>query len=166
MSDAAIELYEYHSWANRAILNHLGSLPENVWRQETAGIYPSISGVMSHMYAMDAMWLCMLRQRPFDEARALLLRLKEQTSQEGLEDVRERFLHIESKYRQWLLTEDLNDSLLLAHPVHGVVNASLSRIIQHIVNHGAYYRGHLSAMLCQLGHADVPTDYLLYLYTG
>ncbi|MEH7531611.1 DinB family protein, partial [Priestia megaterium] len=31
-------------------------------------------------------------------------------------------------------------------------------------NHGTYHRGNITAMLRQLGHPGVMTDYVLYLY--
>jgi uncharacterized damage-inducible protein DinB len=37
-------------------------------------------------------------------------------------------------------------------------------MILHVVNHGTYHRGNITAMLRQMGYASVPTDYGIYLY--
>ncbi|MFC5647988.1 DinB family protein [Paenibacillus solisilvae] len=47
----------------------------------------------------------------------------------------------------------------------GAFNARCVDYIQHIVNHGTYHRGNVTAMLRQLGHPETMTDYGYYLYT-
>ncbi|MEY9869279.1 putative damage-inducible protein DinB [Peribacillus sp. B2I2] len=34
----------------------------------------------------------------------------------------------------------------------------------HVVNHGTYHRGNITAMLRQMGYASISTDYGLYLF--
>ncbi len=46
----------------------------------------------------------------------------------------------------------------------GTFNARCVDYIQHMVNHGTYHRGNVTAMLRQLGYAGTPTDYAYYLY--
>ncbi len=36
-------------------------------------------------------------------------------------------------------------------------------ILNHVVNHGTYHRGNVTAMLRQQGYAGVATDYLFFL---
>lgn len=48
---------------------------------------------------------------------------------------------------------------------YGPFQARCADLVQHIVNHGAYHRGNMTAMLRQLGYPGTPTDYSLYLYT-
>lgn len=49
------------------------------------------------------------------------------------------------------------------HPKYGSLNTRFSEILQHVVNHGTYHRGNVTAMLRQQGYAGFPTDYLFYL---
>jgi uncharacterized damage-inducible protein DinB len=36
--------------------------------------------------------------------------------------------------------------------------------MQHVVNHGTYHRGNITAMLRQLGSKGISTDFIFYLY--
>ncbi|WP_425464427.1 DinB family protein [Paenibacillus oralis] len=48
----------------------------------------------------------------------------------------------------------------------GEFTARYADFIQHLVNHGTYHRGNVTAMLRQLGHPGTPTDFGFYLYTS
>ncbi|MDQ0113805.1 putative damage-inducible protein DinB [Paenibacillus harenae] len=47
----------------------------------------------------------------------------------------------------------------------GAFQARYVDFIQHLVNHGTYHRGNVTAMLRQIGHPGTPTDFGFYLYT-
>ncbi len=165
MSNHVIELYEYHVWANRIVFDHLRKLPEDVWNKDITSVFPSVSSLMSHIYAVDTMWLSVMRERSsFDEARALVMRLLEESNMENLEGMEKRFNETESEYREFLNTCEPEKIISLEHPVFGPVNTPLSKLVQHVVNHGTYHRGNLTAMLRQLGHKGVPTDYVFYMF--
>jgi uncharacterized damage-inducible protein DinB len=53
--------------------------------------------------------------------------------------------------------------MTIEHPQYGRLDTSISEIVQHVVNHGTYHRGNLTAMLRQQGHPGIATDYLFYL---
>nr|WP_305586406.1 DinB family protein [Fictibacillus sp. WQ 8-8] len=38
-------------------------------------------------------------------------------------------------------------------------------MVLHVVNHGTYHRGNISAMLHQLGDSSVMNDYAFYWYS-
>jgi uncharacterized damage-inducible protein DinB len=44
------------------------------------------------------------------------------------------------------------------------MKTSVSELVPHVVNHGTYHRGNITAMLRQMGYASVSTDYGIYLY--
>jgi uncharacterized damage-inducible protein DinB len=60
--------------------------------------------------------------------------------------------------------QDLDKVTTIQHPHFGSLQAPFSELVQHVVNHGTYHRGNIAAMLRQLGHKGVPTDYVFYLY--
>ncbi|WP_379865959.1 DinB family protein [Laceyella putida] len=41
---------------------------------------------------------------------------------------------------------------------------NLSELVQHVVNHGTYHRGNITAMLRQLDNKGTFTDFIFYLY--
>ncbi len=54
---------------------------------------------------------------------------------------------------------------MLDNPWASLRETSLSEMILHVVNHGTYHRGNISAMLHQLGDSSVMTDYAFYWYS-
>lgn len=47
----------------------------------------------------------------------------------------------------------------------GLREISISEMVLHVVIHGTYQRGDISAMLHQLGDSSVMTDYVIYWYS-
>ncbi|QGH35649.1 hypothetical protein GI584_17035 [Gracilibacillus salitolerans] len=48
------------------------------------------------------------------------------------------------------------------HPQYGLCAFTLVDLVHHVVNHGTYHRGNISAMLHQQGERGVPTDYVYF----
>lgn len=165
MTNQTLKLYEYHAWANHRVFEHLQQLPEEVWTQQMTSVFPSVRALLSHIYAVDAMWLSVMQEAPFDEARALLKRLLEETKEVAIDELQERFERTAEDYRNFLAPLDAGQAISVSHPQYGSVLTPISDLVQHMVNHGTYHRGNLTAMLRQCGHPGVPTDYMFYLYT-
>lgn len=58
----------------------------------------------------------------------------------------------------------IEEVIAIEHPKYGKLDTPISGMIKHIVNHGTYHRGNITAMLHQQGESGVPTDYVFYLY--
>ncbi len=101
MPNQIIQLYEYHVWANRRVFEHLRKLPEDLWTKDMISVFPSVCSLMSHIYAMDTMWFSVMRERPFDEARTLVMRLIEESKMESLEGMEKRFMETEAEYKDF-----------------------------------------------------------------
>ncbi|WNC15198.1 DinB family protein [Brevibacillus brevis] len=71
------------------------------------------------------------------------------------------FAEVAEKFKDFFSQIDLDGSSSYSHPVMGTLVAPYSTIIQHVVNHGTYHRGNISAML---GHAGASHDYIFYLF--
>ncbi|WDL95624.1 hypothetical protein JC200_00390 [Alicyclobacillus sp. ALC3] len=48
-----LEMYNYHAWANKTLLERLKQLPSEVFHREIKSVFPSISSVISHVYTVD-----------------------------------------------------------------------------------------------------------------
>ncbi len=57
----AKNMYQYHVWANKALLERIKELPSNVLYKEVRSSYPTIAQTFSHIFAVDAMWLQVLK---------------------------------------------------------------------------------------------------------
>jgi uncharacterized damage-inducible protein DinB len=75
------------------------------------------------------------------------------------------FHDLTENYKDFLnKQEDMDKMLVLDTPWAGRRETSLSEMVLHIVTHGSYHRGNITAMLRQMGHASVTTDLTSYWY--
>ncbi|QAS02754.1 damage-inducible protein DinB [Bacillus subtilis] len=165
MSDFAFKLYEYNVWANQQIFNRLKELPKEVYHQEIQSVFPSISHVLSHVYLSDLGWIEVFSGKNLSDALALAEQLKEQTEAKEIEEMEDLFLRLSERYILFLQQkEQLNKPLQIQNPSSGIMETTVSELLPHVVNHGTYHRGNITAMLRQAGYASAPTDYGLNLF--
>ena len=165
MKEPSLQQYNYHQWANKRFFEHLQSLPDVVYNQEIQSIFSSISEVIIHIYRVDAMWLSVMSGDPFKETMAKIKQIKERSTNKGLDQMQTLYTELADKYRHFIDgVDDLNAVITVEHPQYGALETSISQLVQHVVNHGTYHRGNITAMLRQQGYAGVPTDYVHYLY--
>ncbi|NHN31337.1 DinB family protein [Paenibacillus agricola] len=165
MKHHALQLYHYHVWANSAFIEHLKALPADVYTAKVESIFPSISTVLAHIYLMDVTWLSVMQNKKFDEVVAILGPLQQLTKDRSLTDMEVMYLELTEQYHAFFgQQEDMDKLMVCEHPQYGKLETKLSQLVQHVVNHGTYHRGNITAMLRQLGHAGVPTDYIFYLF--
>ncbi|UOQ45956.1 DinB family protein [Halobacillus salinarum] len=165
MSEHVREMYEYHFWANQRILEHLASLSPRYYHQEIESVFPSVAKVLSHIYLTDCMWLSILNGE--DMAEALESSRERGTQLEGieLEQLAEKYRLLGDEYLSFIQDQkDLEEIFVLNNPYTSIRETRISEIILHVVNHGTYHRGNISAMLHQMGEASVMTDYAFFWY--
>jgi uncharacterized damage-inducible protein DinB len=163
----ALQLYDYHMWANKKVFQHLKALPEGVYFQEVESVFPSISQLMVHLYRIDIVWLGVIRGESFNDIIAAVGRIPADMGQESIEHIESMYAELAESYNDFLHSqEDLNRVITCEHPQFGKLETQLHELMQHITNHGTYHRGNLTAMLRQMGHPGVPTDYIFYMYAG
>ncbi|MFD0085159.1 DinB family protein, partial [Priestia megaterium] len=79
-------------------------------------------------------------------------------------EMRQLFAGVTEQFRDLLRrTPDPDKAMTIHHPKYGSLDTRFSDILQHVVNHGTYHRGNVTAMLRQQGYSGVPTDYMFYL---
>lgn len=138
--------YDYHVWAYQTIMKRLKDLPRSVYRQEVTSVFPSIAKAMAHIYVTDYGWLDIMSGRDMAEALASAAPLAE-------------------RYSAFFAQQaDLEQKLVIDNPYARIRDTRLSEIILHVVNHGTYHRGNVTAMLNQLGHSSAMNDYALFWY--
>jgi uncharacterized damage-inducible protein DinB len=162
MTHSAIDMYDYHAWANKQILERLKELSNDVYHQEVQSVFPSISKVVSHMFIVDQLWYHIISGTSFSEALEIK---KVETDSKSIEEIDKMFDELTEQYKQFLHEqEDLDKKLMLDTPWAGRRETSLSEMVNHIVTHGAYHRGNITAMLRQMGYPSVTTDLTVYWY--
>lgn len=158
-------LLTYHAWANEKVLQYLSTLPDGVVNHELQSVFPSISATLTHLYVADNMWLALMRGQDNTAIFAHLPVWESEVKGAAIEDVCTRFSAVAQRYLDFVTTLPDRDAYAdYAHPTAGTLRARYTDIVQHVVNHGTYHRGNVTAMLRQMGIPGVATDYLWYLF--
>lgn len=161
----AVQLYEFHVWANNKLFGRLKELPKDIYDREVQSVFPSVAKTLVHMYTVDKIWLGVMQEKHKDEIQASIDQANEKSKNASLEDMEKMFLNLSEEYVDFLNNEsDLDKKISSEHPKFGRLDAHLSELVQHIVNHGTYHRGNLTAMIRQQGYSSIATDYVFYLY--
>ncbi|WP_235827856.1 DinB family protein [Brevibacillus migulae] len=161
----AIKLYDFHTWANQKFFQHLKELPESVIHGEVKSVFSSLHEGLVHILMIDQVWLYAIQGKSFEEIRTASGQLAGEAKGKGLDELERLYHSVKEKYLAYFDQQaDLDAHTSVSHPVYGTLQASYADLIQHVVNHGTYHRGNLTAMLRQMGHTGVPTDYIFYLY--
>lgn len=164
MSHEIIRQYEYHVWANKRLFEHLKQLPEEVYAAEVPSVFPSVAAVLEHLYVRDEMWLAAISGEKADLIQ-LVNRLTEEAKGLTASQLEERYNLVAGSFREFMAgVDDLDKLTSITHPRAGSMTAPISGLIQHVVNHGTYHRGNVTAILRQQGHPGVATDYIYFLY--
>lgn len=166
MSINAKQMYEYHVWANQTLINRLKELPEEVYTKEIQSVFSTVSKAISHIYTVDSCWLHILNGVSMPEALSISLPLQEQMEKKTIQEMESLYTELASRFTSVLDSLDnMDETITLDNPYAGVRDTSYSEIILQIVNHGTYHRGNITAMLRQMGHASVMTEYALFWYS-
>ncbi|WP_045520932.1 DinB family protein [Neobacillus niacini] len=159
-------LYNYHVWANQRIIDHLKTLSSEKYQKEMKSVFSSVSKVLSHIYLVDYGWLNILEGQNMNEAMQYSLQLQEKIEKLPIEVLEMEFHTLSTRFKSFLKSqEDIEKRIMLDNPWASLRETSLSEMILHVVNHGTYHRGNISAMLHQLGDSSVMTDYAFYWYS-
>jgi uncharacterized damage-inducible protein DinB len=165
MTHFALQFYDFNVWANKQIFKRLKELPKDAYRQEVQSVFSSMSNVLAHVYLSDLGWIEVFSGKNMNHALMLAEQLKEQTELKELEEMETMFFELSERYKSFLnQKENIDKSLVIENPSGDPMKTSVSELVPHVVNHGTYHRGNITAMLRQMGYASVSTDYGLYLY--
>lgn len=166
MSNVVMEMYDYHVWANKVIFDRLKELPSEIVDQDIQSVFPTITKTLAHIYMADAIWLDVLDGMEPKDAFAKGEKLQEDLQSISFDELESLFSELTKKFQSFFeQNQDLTRKMVLDNPYAGIKEFTLSQMVLHVVNHGTYHRGNIAAMLRQLGHSSVMTDYIVYLYS-
>lgn len=169
MKQYLLQQFDYHVWANQKVCEYLQELSEEVYRKEIVSVFPTIYDAMVHIYVIDRGWLSFFTAGGVtDMSVEYLERLKvsidsmvAETKGKRIEELGQMMNELAGRFRIFI---EQHEDIQAEYP-SGAYKARFMDYIQHIVNHGTYHRGNVTAMLRQLEHPGTPTDYGFYLYT-
>jgi len=163
MKKPAIKEYHYHSWANNRFFEHLQALPDEVYDKEVESVFSSVSEVIAHIYQVDQLWLSVMAGEPFEQNIKMFKKAQKKAEGKSLHAMEKLYHELSDQYAAFFDEQDLDEVITTEHPQYGKLEVSVAELVQHVVNHGTYHRGNITAMLRQQGHASVPNDYIIYL---
>lgn len=167
MTKLAVEMYNYHVWANQTMINRLKELPHEVYEKQITSVFPTIAKAMAHIYLVDLSWFEIASGISMIEALEASRAYTEAVECKSLEELERLYHELSERFKVFLSEqEDLDRVIVIDNPYAGVRETRLSEIILQIVNHATYHRGNVTAMLRQMGHASVMTEYALFWYQG
>lgn len=161
----AKNMYAYHVWANKVLLERTKELPSNVLYEEVSSSYPNVAQTFSHIYVVDVMWLNVFKGMDMQGALQASMAHLERTKSYSADEFVKSFEELASQYEEWFNSQkDLESKIELNNPWSGTRETAYSEILLHVANHGTYHRGNITTMLRQLGYASTMNDYCLYWY--
>ena len=161
----AKNMYKYHVWANKVLLERIKELPNNVLYEEVSSSYPNIAQTFSHIYVVDVMWLQVLKGMDMQEALEASMVILEKANSYSLDEFVKYFEELALQYEEWMTSQrDFEQKINLNNPWSGARETAYSEILFHVANHGTYHRGNITTMLRQLGYASIMNDFCLYWY--
>lgn len=165
MKHPIFQQYNYHKWANERIFDHLGQLPEDVFTRQIDSVFPSVREVVVHIYLTDGMWLSVMSGDAFRNTMSVIKQLKKNCLDLNMEELRNYYSVVAKGYDALLVAQGGPDRVIpIEHPKFGNLKSPVSALVMHVVNHGTYHRGNITAMLRQMGHAGTPTDFVHFLF--
>lgn len=165
MKHSAIQQFNYHAWSNHRVFDHLNSLPGDLYTREVESVFPTLQDVLVHLYQVDTMWLSVMSGDSFKKTMALIKQHEEKSKGRPLDELRNLFGEAEQSYASFFdQLDDPDAGISINHPRYGSLQTTVAELVGHVVNHGTYHRGNITAMLRQMGHSGVPTDYVFYLF--
>ncbi|NRF90353.1 damage-inducible protein DinB [Paenibacillus frigoriresistens] len=155
MTHPALEMYNYHVWANQTMLNRLKELPQDVYNKEIQSVflrYPRRSLIYTWWMRAEAMT---------DSAQMTV-----GVESKSIEEMEKMYVQISERFKTLLnQQENMEKRIVLDNPYTRPRETSLSEMVLQVVNHATYHRGNITAMLRQMGDASVMTEYALYWYS-
>lgn len=156
MSGQIVQGYDYNIWANERVLQHLRTLPEELFLTEVNLGFKSMAEVLGHLASADEVWFARIKE---EEPPSLAAK-----SFSSIEQASNHITGLQSRIRQHLTSiSDFEKRVIYRNTMGQEFQNSISEIIQHVVNHGTYHRGNITTILRYLGHSGIMTDYIAFL---
>ncbi|MEY2300755.1 DinB family protein [Bacillus tropicus] len=167
MKEYMLKQVDYHAWANIRLFNRLKELPnyDTIFTEQMQSVFPSIKDTFAHIYITDQVWLHILHGKSMNEAIQGREELRKKMENKSLHELEKMFENMANQYKDFLSTiQDVNAAFVIENPYVGKLETSILELVQHVVNHGTYHRGNITAMIRQLGHSSTMMDFVLYLH--
>jgi len=155
----------YNAWANRQLVDWLGTKPVERMEEEVPSSFPTIKKTLLHIYKTQLFFLDVIKkqQKSYDEDAASFY------EEDPVMTVPQLFDHIVGQsealasFVQILNEDGLLEKVRTTTPWFAS-DQPRYELIQHCMNHSTYHRGQIITVGRNLGMTDAPmTDFNFYL---
>jgi uncharacterized damage-inducible protein DinB len=151
-----VALLKYDAWAITHVFRAVESLDATQYQQDMKATHGGIQGTISHIYAVQRLWLTRWTGKGANELSMVQLFQGE---------LRGRWASLQAE--QMVYVTERTDEELLAPFTYKDLRGTpfyqpLWQQVQHVVNHCSYHRGQITVMLRQCGVTPVQTDLIAY----
>jgi uncharacterized damage-inducible protein DinB len=132
---------------------HLKKKPLSDYQKPMQSVFPTIAHTVQHIYDVDALWLSRCKEGEYFEKAVI------HTPNEA----EKAFAQLHDQIAEFAGSVDTAEQVRYQNSAGTVFVNTVDDILRHLVNHGTYHRGNLAAMLRQMGHPGISTDYIYFL---
>lgn len=153
-------LIGYKCWADNILYDALSALPQEQLAEERPMLFGSILRLLNHVYAMDRVWRHNL------EGTRHGLETRSPGNTPKFTDLRGHQSEMNRWYKGYVAGLSSNSAReKVVFTFIGGEESAIERcnVIQHIVNHSTYHRGHIEGVLYQIGVEPPTTDLPVYI---
>ncbi len=158
MEQKLIQILQYDYWANKKLLDHINSLPEEIFHKEMNSVFPTLAETFYHIFRGQRIWIkrC-ISDVAVDETITAFRDIAH--AEQGMLELHHVLVKAVADYNNRLDIIEYETS-------NGSKQKSrFQDIIYHLVNHGSYHRGNIASMIRECGYQGTSTDYIVYLRT-
>jgi uncharacterized damage-inducible protein DinB len=149
-------LCEYNAWANHRSLDACAGLSAEQFTRDFGSSFPWVRDTLAHTLGAEWVWL----ERVQGRSPAALPPSREFPD---LADVQDRWAEVERGLLETTAKLAELNRVVAYRNIRGNRFAyPLHQVLRHVVNHGTYHWGQVTAMLRQLGVTPVATDLIVY----
>lgn len=151
---------KYKQWADKRVLDFLSQQQSDLMTKERPIAFKSILGLLNHTYRIDCIWQCHLL------GKENIFETKIPNSLISFKELKPMQL----KMNDWLVDfcesekVDFYNEKVNFYFVNGDKGCMTRyEMVQHLVNHSTYHRGHIGGILNSFGLKTPTTDYPVFL---
>ncbi|WAH36567.1 DinB family protein [Alicyclobacillus dauci] len=161
----------YHQWSIEQTLARLKELPQAVITEPIQSVFPTVLHALLHILSADELWVGRVKNSVWASEKASGERHTKPTTDEPLDgldigDMGQRFEAIFRDLVSFTTVIEPTCEVEYHNSKGEVFQTLLQDIITHLVNHGTYHLGNITAMLRQQGYTGVSVDYITFVRSG
>jgi len=153
-------LMRYKSWADSLLYRSVRQIPPLELQKDRPMLFRNILALLNHIYAMDIAWKHNLLGKPHE------MQSRNPPNTVAFETLAQKQKEIDFWYEGYvsqLPDNGLSQTIHFTFIGGGTGAMSIQDILQHVVNHAAYHRGHIEGVMYQLGIEPPTTDIPVFL---